>query len=110
MRRDDLSWLLAAERPHDEAAMLGPAATSLRDLLGQRGACFFTDLLGATGRIRTDLEQALWELVSAGEVTCDGFAGLRTLIGRRHHSGHRSERGRGVRPLAADGRWSLLRP
>jgi ATP-dependent Lhr-like helicase len=110
MRRVDLPWLLAADRSDGETTALGPAAASLRDLLGQRGASFFTELLGATGRIRTDLEQALWELVSAGEVTCDGFAGLRVLIGRRHHAGPHAARGRGLRPLAADGRWSLLRP
>jgi ATP-dependent Lhr-like helicase len=50
------------------------------------------------------VEQALWELVSAGYVTCDGFSGLRTLI-------EPAPRGRIVRRSAfAGGRWSILRP
>jgi ATP-dependent Lhr-like helicase len=42
------------------------------------------------------LIQALWELVSGGRVTCDGFAALRALLEPRAQGG--------------SGRWSQLRP
>jgi ATP-dependent Lhr-like helicase len=99
--REDLGWLLAgiggAPPP------LGPSAQALVDLLARRGASFLPDLAAATGRLPGELEQALWELVSAGLVTCDGFSGLRALIDP-------PGRGRPVRRARpGGGRWALLR-
>jgi len=99
--REDLPWLLAgASGPPPP---LGPSALALVEVLARRGASFLSDLAAATGRLAGDLEQALWELVSAGYVTCDGFSGLRALI-------EPAPRGRPPRrPGFAGGRWSLLR-
>jgi ATP-dependent Lhr-like helicase len=116
MLREDLPWLLALSRPEGERAPeLGAAARSLLDLLETRGAMFFNELHEASGRLRTDLDQALWELVTAGQVTCDGFAGLRNLIDphRRREKARLLARYAGSnRPLflGGGGRWSLLRP
>jgi ATP-dependent Lhr-like helicase len=81
--------------------LLGP----LRDQLQRRGACFWSELLSAAGLLAEELEAALWELVAAGEVTSDGFAGLRALIARARpmRAEPRAD------PLSAGGRWSLLR-
>jgi ATP-dependent Lhr-like helicase len=100
--REDLKWLLAGAA--GPPPPLGPSALALVEVLARRGASFLPDLAAATGRLPGDLEQALWELVSAGYVTCDGFSGLRALI-------EPAPRGRPLRrPGFGGGRWSLLRP
>jgi ATP-dependent Lhr-like helicase len=100
--REDLPWLLAGSG--GPPPPLGPSALALVELLDRRGASFLSDLAAASGRLPGEVEGALWELVSAGYVTCDGFAGLRALI-------EPAPRGRPARrPGFAGGRWSLLRP
>jgi ATP-dependent Lhr-like helicase len=116
MLREDSGWLLASSRPEaDHPPALGASARAILDLLEKRGAMFFNELHEASGRLRTDLDQALWELVTAGEVTCDGFAGLRNLVDphRRREKARLLARYSGShRPLfvGGGGRWTLLRP
>ncbi len=99
--REDLGWLL--EAIGGSPPPLGPSAQALVDVLARRGASFLGDVSAATGRLPAEVEQALWELVSAGLVTCDGFSGLRALIDP-------PARGRLVRRRGfVGGRWSLLR-
>ncbi|MHB1843632.1 MAG: DEAD/DEAH box helicase [Deltaproteobacteria bacterium] len=102
--RQELPWLFALAREGVKPPALPEAAAALRDLLAGRGASFVPELQLATGRLETELEGALWELVAAGEVACDGFAGLRRLIQPPHHPRHAQ-----AIPWAG-GRWSLLRP
>ena len=99
------------------------AAREVQGLLQEAGASFFDDIVAGTRLLRTQVEGALGELVAAGLVTCDGFAGLRALIGPSSTNG-RSGNGRrrfGDRRLGAvyrrqqssletAGRWSLARP
>ncbi len=99
--RADLHWLLAAAPPGSPA--LGSSARALVDLLSRCGACFLPDLAAMTGRLPGEVEGALWELVSAGLVTCDGFAGLRALL-------EPPARHRPRRPGQGGGRWALLHP
>ena len=94
VRREDLPWLLDATRGTGEP--LGDRARLLLALLEQRGALFPHELRAQTGLSGRDLNGALWELVSEGRLTCDGFAALRGLLEGKAH--------------AASGRWSLLRP
>jgi ATP-dependent Lhr-like helicase len=54
----------------------GPAHAALRELLAVR-PLFFTDVLGALPEHAAHLRDALWDLIWAGEVTCDVFAPLR---------------------------------
>jgi len=74
--------------------------------LQTRGASFFAELLTATGRLASEVEQGLWELVAAGLVTADGFDNLRSLIDPKRRAGQ--GRGRLARPRHAGGRWALL--
>jgi ATP-dependent helicase Lhr and Lhr-like helicase len=97
--REDLSFLLAVAGG-GALPPLGPDARALVETLAARGASFASDLAQAARRRPDELEAGLWELVSAGVVTCDGFAGLRTLL---------TPPQRVRRPGAAGGRWSLLR-
>ena len=78
------------------------------------GASFLDEIVGGAGRLRAEVEDALWELVSCGRVTGDGFAGLRALISATQSRGSARSRWharwarRAGGPVGA-GRWSLLR-
>ncbi|WP_455378361.1 DEAD/DEAH box helicase, partial [Petrachloros mirabilis] len=110
--REESEWLLEAI-PHDVLggptpfSALTVVAQDLRRTLAERGACFFADLIRHTGHLPTEVEDGLWELVSAGMVTADGFDNLRALIDPHRRRAVGRERTR--RPRHAAGRWSLLR-
>lgn len=112
--REDGDWLLAAFRamtestPVGSSCGLGVVAQNLRRTLTERGACFFADLVRATGSLATEVEEGLWELIAAGVVTADGFDNLRALIDPHRRRAEGRERSR--RPRHAAGRWSLLQP
>ncbi len=101
----------------EDAAALLPPATQMpllshpaRDILTAveaRGALFFEEILRATGRLASEIEDGLWELVAAGFVTADGFENLRALIDPKRRRGE--GRGRSARPRHSAGRWALLR-
>ncbi|HEX8907792.1 MAG TPA: hypothetical protein VF805_01240 [Anaeromyxobacteraceae bacterium] len=97
--RADMGWLAASRG--GRAPSLPAAAQALVEALGKAGASFLSELAVLTRRVPVEVDAALWELVSAGAVTCDAFAGLRALI-----DAGRPRRGR--RPGAAGGRWVLL--
>src|SRR5262249_16974994 len=59
-----------------------------------------------TRRLKSEVETALWELVTAGLVTADGFDNLRSLIDAKRRSG--LGRAGVARPRHAAGRWSLM--
>jgi ATP-dependent helicase Lhr and Lhr-like helicase len=99
----------------DAAALLPPAgqmpalshpARDVLTALEARGALFFHELLRSTGRLASEVEDGLWELVAAGLVTADGFENLRSLIDPKRRRGE--GRGRFARPRHAAGRWALL--
>jgi ATP-dependent helicase Lhr and Lhr-like helicase len=102
---------------HDGDALLpgeGPARAVL-ECLRTRGALFYRDLVGATGRLRIEVEEGLWDLVSRGLVTADGFGSVRALLTARERWAKRAAqvRGRRLRRGAGEGanvegRWSLL--
>jgi ATP-dependent helicase Lhr and Lhr-like helicase len=106
--REDADWM----RPHHPGAddsstsFLSPVAQALLELLKQRGALFFPDMVRATGRLKAEVETGLWELVAAGLVTADGFENLRALVTPKSASG--TGIGKVRRPRHAPGRWSLL--
>jgi ATP-dependent Lhr-like helicase len=115
--REDADWL----RPHHPGAedsltsFLSPVAQAVLQLLKQRGALFFPDMVRATGRLKAEIETGLWELVAAGLVTADGFENLRALVTPKSATGSGFGRslGRSLgkvhrRPRHAPGRWSLL--
>src|SRR5204863_7738313 len=80
------------------------------DHLGLAGASFFGDLCRVTGCHPPEIEEAIGELVSAGLVTGDGFAGLRGLLqGARRRSDVQRYSRRGLHHHPpAPGRWSLF--
>jgi ATP-dependent Lhr-like helicase len=97
-RREDFS-LLAAPRTETP---LSHQARDVFDALQKRGASFFVELVKSSGRLASEVEDALWELVAAGLVTADGFDNLRALLDPQR-------RARGTkRPRHSAGRWALL--
>jgi ATP-dependent Lhr-like helicase len=118
--REDADWMIPRENPHvsqnrremghpgDQAAARGlsHSAQLVLDFLRQRGASFFADIVRGSGKLKAEIETALWELVAAGQVTADGFDNLRSLIDPKRRAGQGS--GRSTRPRHSSGRWALL--
>ena len=118
--RSDLAWMLAAVRA--DRSPIEPTAGASADILAAlraRGACFRSELADASGRLSTEVDEGLWDLVARGLVTADAYSAVRSLLSvrRRQRSGlrrgsvrraalgrRRSAVGTGV----GEGRWSLL--
>jgi ATP-dependent Lhr-like helicase len=91
----------------------GVRAQAVVDHLAANGASFFDEMLQHCGLLRSQLEEALAELVALGLVTSDSFAGLRALLvpssERRPLGGGRRRRRTSSLSVEDAGRWSLLR-
>jgi len=100
----------------------GPTHDLLRERLAQ-SPCFFTDFLAQVPAAPEEIQEALWDLVWAGEVTNDAFAPLRaprltlaraqrSTLGAAGRRGARagtrfgSRRGAGA-AAQVQGRWAL---
>jgi ATP-dependent Lhr-like helicase len=59
----------------------GPRTTCLRERLSA-SPCFFTDFLAELALTPEEVQEALWDLVWAGEVTNDAWAPLRARASR----------------------------
>jgi ATP-dependent helicase Lhr and Lhr-like helicase len=104
--REDAPWLLATPQPSSADSLSHPAREVLA-AIETHGASFFSDLTRATGRLASEVEDGLWELVAAGLVTADGFENLRALLDPKRRAGQ--GRAHSKRPRHAPGRWALLR-
>jgi ATP-dependent Lhr-like helicase len=113
VQRRDLGWMLCPPKD-DVVTGLSAGAQDVLRFLGTAGASFLDEIIAGAGRLRSEVEDALWELVSAGRVTGDGFGGLRALISATQSRGGARARwhARWTRrmggPVGA-GRWALLR-
>ena len=96
--REDFSRLAA---PRTETP-LSHQARDVFEALQKRGASFFVELVKSSGRLASEVEDALWELVAAGLVTADGFDNLRALLDPKRRAGGTN------RPRHSAGRWALL--
>src|SRR5690348_6692132 len=106
--RAESEWMSPQHAAHGtgELGGLSPAAQDVLKFLQQRGASFFADIVRGTQRLKAELETALWELVTAGVITADGFDNMRALIDPKRRAGQ--GRGQNARPRHSAGRWSLL--
>ncbi|TCV92769.1 Lhr family ATP dependent helicase [Luteibacter rhizovicinus] len=95
-----------------EAVALSSRAQAVADALRDEGALFFDEIATTTHLLRTELEDALSELVAAGRATADSFAGLRALLlpsAKRNDNRHRRVRRHMLNGIEDAGRWSLAR-
>ena len=105
--REDADWMISQHAGEQENSVgLSPTAREVLTHLRQRGASFFADIVRGTGKIKAEVETALWELVTAGMITADGFDNIRALIDPKRRAGQ--GRGHNTRPRQSAGRWSLL--
>ena len=107
--REDADWLLECAGRRDavrDPVALSHPAREVMAALTTRGASFLAELVHSTGRLASEVEDGLWELVAAGLVTADGFDNLRALVDPKRRRGE--GRGRAARPRHAAGRWALL--
>ena len=118
-RSAPLAFVIREDLPHflDPEALdwrglqgLSDAARDVAAYLDAHGASFLADIARGTGHLTVRTERALWELVTRGQVTGDGIAGLRMLLTPELK---RKENRRGRKGAAAQtmpvGRWSLWR-
>ena len=106
--REDAAWLIPTAADADaRSPALSHDGRAVLEQLQARGASFLRDLVRATGRLPSEVEDGLWELVAGGIVTADGFDNLRALIDPKRRRGQ--GRFRAARPRHSSGRWALLR-
>ena len=119
-RSAPLAFVIREDLPHflDPEALgwrglqgLSAAARDVAAYLETFGASFLADIARGTGHLTVRTERALWELVTRGQVTGDGIAGLRMLLTpelKRKDSRRGSRKGAADRAMPV-GRWSLWR-
>ena len=100
-------------RPRRSRRPSRPRAQTVADYLKHHGACFYDEIVEGTGLLRTQVEDALAELVVVGLVHSDSFAGLRALLipsDRRKPIGDGKRRRRtALFGIEDAGRWALVR-
>ncbi len=104
--RDESDWMTLLAGRKIPVDTLSYGARTVFAYLEKRGASFFTDIVKGANLLKTEVETALWELVTAGVVTADGFDSLRALIDPKRRSGHGTARF--SRPRHSSGRWSIV--
>ena len=109
-RRQLAAWYaLASEAPQPE---LSSRAQRVFETLQGQGALFFDELQQDAHLLRSELEDALGELVAVGLVNADSFAGIRALLApaaKRSRSTRQSRGGAFIGGMADAGRWALVR-
>jgi len=107
-------WRTVTPAPEPPPGRLSGGAARVLAALDEHGASFFSDLVTATGLLRTQVEESLGELVARGLANADTFNGVRALVAPAHkRPGHapRGRRRRGSGPgVDAAGRWVRLAP
>ncbi len=89
--------------------VLSPRAMQVYEVLRSHGAQFFDDLLHITRLFRSQAEDVLGELISAGLVTSDSFTGLRALlVPDKYKTTAGSRRNTEMFSMNYAGRWTLL--
>lgn len=107
--RSDLDWLTAGTALKDDE-VLSPAAGEILATMKLRGAVFASDLKQQLNIGVGELNDALGELVSRGQITADGFGGLRALLQSKQPTSSVSRRSgltRTRNSAGNTGRWAI---
>jgi ATP-dependent Lhr-like helicase len=97
----------------EEGVQPSHRAQLVLDHIRAHGASFFDELVDGTGLLRSQVEEALGELVTLGLVSSDSFGGLRALLvpsgERRPIAGAHRRRRTAKFGMEEAGRWALVR-
>jgi ATP-dependent helicase Lhr and Lhr-like helicase len=97
----------------EDGVQPGHRAQLVLDHIRAHGASFFDELVDGTGLLRSQVEEALGELVTLGLVSSDSFGGLRALLvpsgERRPIAGAHRRRRTAKFGMEEAGRWALVR-
>jgi ATP-dependent Lhr-like helicase len=107
------AWNAVGARAAVEPPALSSRAQAAVEFLAQHGASFFGEMADGARLLKVELEDALGELVGAGVVGADSFAGLRALLlptSKRRGTRHRRLARHMLNGIEDAGRWSLVRP
>jgi ATP-dependent Lhr-like helicase len=111
-RRQLSLWTRLTAAQREDAPALSTRADKVVDYLREHGASFFDEMVAGAHLLRTELEDALAELVARGRVHCDSYAGLRALLvpaSKRPSTFARRGRRAALFGLEDAGRWTLAR-
>jgi ATP-dependent Lhr-like helicase len=111
-RRQLALWTRLSAGQREDEPPLSSRAERVADFLGEHGASFFDELVAGAHLLRTELEDALAELVARGRVHCDSFAGLRALLvpqSKRPSNHPRRGRRASLFGIEDAGRWTSTR-
>lgn len=90
-------------------AELANPTRQVLEFLRERGASFFDEIVRRTGLLKSHVEESLAELVSAGRVSSDSFAGLRALlVPQKYRSQGQARRHKIPFSMEQAGRWSAV--
>jgi len=106
------TWNAIGTQANTEPPTLSSRAQAVVEFLAQHGASFFGEIADGTRLLKVELEDALGELVGAGMVGADSFAGLRALLqpaSKRKHPRQRRLARHMLNGIEDAGRWSLIR-
>jgi len=113
-RRNVPLWSMFADQ--SDPALLTSRAQAVADFIREHGASFFDEIAENIGMLPSEVEDSLAELVAAGLVNSDSFAGLRVLLmpsgrrgGRPNSYSARHKRRLALFGMADAGRWALVR-
>jgi ATP-dependent Lhr-like helicase len=111
-RKQLATWNAVGAQTAAESPALSSRAQAVVEFLAQHGASFFGEIADGTRLLKVELEDALGELVGAGMVGADSFAGLRALLrpaSKRNHPRRRRLARHLLNGIEDAGRWSLIR-
>ena len=111
LRKNFATWSSVFPQPANNELEFSSTTQSVFEYLSTRGASFFTDLVDGTKLLKSQVEESLGELVAAGSVISDSFAGLRALLtpsSKKTNAAARRKHRQPVYQMASAGRWSLL--
>ena len=110
-RKNFAIWNSVFPQPSLNESEFSTTTSAVHDYLAKRGASFFSDIVEGTKLLRSQVEEALGELVANGLVISDSFAGLRALLtpsSRKTQAAAKRKHRQPVYEMSSAGRWSLL--
>ena len=111
-RRQLPTWNAVGAQANAAPPPLSSRAQAVVEFLAQHGASFFGEIADGARLLKVELEDSLGELVGAGMIGADSFAGLRALLrpaSKRKHPRQRRLARHMLNGIEDAGRWSLVR-